>query len=399
MNKKIVKCPNCGYEIEVEINKKYAYCIECGNKIILDNALEDLLIKETLEDYISRCKNLLKEHNYNKLKETAITMLGKWQNSFWPYAFLSIAETEIDFINDIPFNKHVMSQDEINDDIKSRIYFAARRKYISSTQGVFDSLSKYYPDTPATDGSNSWQKCPTSYERNVALISSFFTSITLIKSKYLQNMEKFAQNDEEFQVISNFKKWETNVINGKKELENYNKVALDFVNEDFKNTPKPGNKFLFSLYLTLFVVSLSLLVLSISGLVFGILFSFMSLFSKVFYVMASCFMAIATTHLIFSRKLFLPTRVISSIAIIVIVVVTIVLGANGVFFAQMDNTYGIYFYIMSIIFSTIVSFISGVTFIKNRIRKVSVNKTYIGDLSSLLKNNFDVQFDYEFKKD
>jgi hypothetical protein len=64
-------------------------------------------------------------------------------------------------------------------------------------------------------------------------------------------MKNFAQNDDEYQIISNFKKWESNVLEGKKDLDNYNKTAQNFVNEDYKNTPKPGNKILFSIFLSL----------------------------------------------------------------------------------------------------------------------------------------------------
>lgn len=397
MNLVKIVCPNCKETTQLDNDREYGYCSFCGAKIELNESNISKTSIKTLEEYKEEGLNLINSSNFTSLKELAITMVGKWPMNFWSYCFLAIADSEINLIGEMPYNAQRLTKEEVNDDIKSRIYFAARKKYVSSTLGVFNSLSKYYPDVPASDGSDRWQKCPTGYERHQALLSKYMNAIELIRSKYLQKMKNFAQNDDEYQIISNFKKWESNVLEGKKDLDNYNKTAQNFVNEDYKNTPKPGNKILFSIFLSLFSFSTALFVVSVLGLIYGCLFGFLSEFTKVFFVISSCFMVGMTTYFILSKKLFYSKKVISSVILVLLVVMVIALGANGVFFARADNGYVIFFYIMSILLSLISGTTSFIIFVKNRIRKTTINKTYIGDLTSLAKNNFDVHFTYEFK--
>lgn len=390
-----IVCPNCNQTCEINSERDFGYCSFCGHKIFIDKN-EQLV---SFLDYKNKAYQLVKNKEFASLKELAITMIGKWSNNFWSYCFLAIADSEINLIDGLHFNAQVLTKSEINQDMKSRIYFAARKKYVSSSLGVFNSLSKYYPDIPSSDGNSSWQKCPTAYEKHQAILSFYLNAIELINTKYLQKLENLAENEEEYNIILSFKKWEINVNNSKKDLDNFNKEAQAFVNDDFLNTPKPGNNILFNIFLSLFGFTCLLLLTSIVGLIYGIMFGFLSTFTKIFFVVSSCFMIGIVSYFILSKKLFYSFKVIYSILLIISVIMVIVIGANGVFFARSDNGYAIFFFAMSIAFSLFMGSFSLIIFIKNRTRKTNKIKTYIGDLDSLYKNNFEVDFNYEFKKD
>lgn len=397
-----IKCPTCGHMSNFKSDRKYGYCSHCGTRIFLDTPINVTPTKTidtpmTLEEYISKGKELIKNNNHAKLKELAITMVGKWHHNFYPYCFLAISETGIDIIDDLPFNNHMMSKFEINDDIKSRIYHLARYKYVSSTQNVFNTLSKYYPDVPSTETQKAWRKAPTSYEERLLTLSKYKSAINVIEEKYLQNMRELAKNDEEYAILSGYLKWVQNVEDGLKELQKYNEKANEFVQEDFKNTPRPGNKIVFSLYLIFAVLSLSLLFLSTSSLVLGFVLGFSSIFSKIGFFVCASFIAGITLYFIFRKKLFSSGHVISALMILIASIIVITLGATGTLNPQPDNVLIIFFFITSIVVSTLGSIISIIIACNNRIVDTQKNKTYIGNLEALLTNNFNVDFNYKFE--
>lgn len=397
-----IKCPSCGHMCNIKSDRQFGFCSVCGTRIFLDNPINITTTKvvdepTSLEEYVLKGKELVRNNNHAKLRELAITMVGKWRHSFYPYCFLAISETGIDIINGLPFNTHTMSKFEVGDDIKSRIYHFARHKYVSSTQNVFNGLSKFYPDVPSSVNSSSWEKAPTSYEERLLTLAKYQKAIALIDEKYLSNMRDLAKNDEEYLIISNYLSWVKNVNDGLKDLKNYNDKANEFVKEDFKNTPKPSNMILFTLYISIFILSSLLVLFSVMSLILGGLFGYTSVISKIGFFICSFFIGGTVCYYLIRKKTFSSGRLLLGLLLVISSIIIITLGATGSFIAQPDNGLIIFFFIASIIISVFVSIVSFIIFYKNRPVDTNKNKTYIGDLESLLSNNFTVDFSYKFE--
>ena len=402
MSIKRIKCPSCGHMCNFKSDRQFGYCSFCGTRIFLDNPINitpnrDMFEPSSLEEYLLKGKELVKNNNHAKLKELAISMVGKYSDSFYPYCFLAISETGIDIINGLPFNTHTMSKYEVNDDMKSRIYHLARHKYVSSTQNVFNDLSKYYPDIPSSMNKSSWEKAPTAYEERLLTLSKYKQAINIINDKYLQNMRKNAKNDEEYSIIEGYLLWCKNVEEGIKDLEKYNSKANEFVMRDFEMTPRPGNPLLFTLYLSMFILSSILFILSSGSLILGFIFGLSSSITKICFFVCSLFIVSILVYFIMKNKLLSSGRIISALLLIIAAIVVITLGATGVFRAQPNNGLVIFFFITSIVVSTLVCVISCFLFNHNKPVDTYKNKTYIGNLSALLTNNFNVDFNYKFE--
>lgn len=398
----VIKCPSCGHLAYLKSDRKYGYCSMCGTRIFLDNdfTLSSISLSNdnllSVDDYIEKGKEYIKINNYLRLKELAIGMRSKWDDNFYTYLFLAISETGINLIDGLPFNVHMLDKDEIEDDIKARIYHLARRKYAHTTESVFNTLSSFYKDVPSSENKTAWKKAYTSYEDRLNQISKYDRCISVIESKYLQKLEKFAKNDEEYTILSNYCRWVNHINKGKEELDKYNNIASEYVLEDYRNTPTPGNKTIFSIYLSMFVFSTLLFFSSLTAIIGGFIFGFNNLLCLICFFLSASFILVSALYFIVSKKLFSGGSALLGTLISIFVVVVISLGASGTFIPTPSSILNIFFFITTLTISTLLSVVSFILWYKNRPISTNKNNTYIGNLNGLLSNNFHTDFSYKF---
>ena len=89
----VMKCPQCGADLEVDPNRKIVYCNYCGSKIFIDNDNEYTIHLHTTDDadvVRARTENMIKRHQIEMAEQYEADKRSKLRIRIWASIFLGI---------------------------------------------------------------------------------------------------------------------------------------------------------------------------------------------------------------------------------------------------------------------------------------------------------------------
>ena len=393
-----VTCPNCGKLLTVDPKSIYSKCPLCGAPIFdVPVDLPPLVVRydiRSLDEFLKDGFEFLYFRAYDKLFELSTLMLKLHPDNFYSYLFNLIGKTEIDFIFLIKDINVKLTDEEIEEDMRSRYYFYARKKYSKSPQNIFSKISGHYPDLPG-DKRGKWEKARTKYDEYHETIKKYFKVSDMIHSEYMTHFNRTAKNEDELNILKNIQIWLDQVSHAHLDLQRYNQEADEVVKQDYIATPYPGNKPKFTAYLTIYILALITLILGVTDIVISIVNG--STLAGVYgYLSVSIYNALlisAAVVWIVNGSLFQDRPLLGVGAI----VGSVILTASGFITANVKvriSWFSIFATVMAIALIAI-SIIKGMQYLPRSSRKCT---TIIGDLPKLIDNSFEVNFSFEWKK-
>ena len=287
-----------------------------------------------------------------------------------------------------------MAKNEVEDDMKSRYYHYARKKYNRIPQVSYNKIAGIYADIPG-ESRGKWKRTNTSFINKFNTISSFKDICDDIELNYLSDLKSKANEQYDKDIVSNLETWIIDVRNAYDEYKKYDDAANKTVIDDYNLTPNPGNSIKFSSYMFIYVLSFLGLSLNLFEMIV-VLINKNSIAGVFSYLLAALSTLIyVAVNLIFAINLKLFKR--ASILMVSISVLSVVLCASYFASLSLTNSVGsIWFNITTIglsLFSLVfVTFKLVVYFPRN----TNKNGTIIGNFSSLVSGDFDVKFEYSF---
>ena len=389
---KTIICPFCNKEINVESVKEIK-CPDCHNDLsfLLDE--DDLLTS-----FIQYGNKLRKNKDFKNQKIIADLMMVKFPLCFYSYCFASIGLLEFDFIIEKPSYFYTLDKNQIEDDIKSRLYHLSRIKYVSIPDYSFDLLSSHYPDI-AGEKRGVWLKSRTAFEEKRKEVSKINYYIDSFCSEYLKKMKDLVTDGVEEQIVINFNKYIEFINFATEELDRYEKDANDFAQSDFDRTPKPGNKPKFVMYLSLFIMCVLLFAISTFNNVFALVNGLdnpnqnsanVILISS---ILTTILILIMTIFISIKGKLFSKKKIILGVSLITF---AFILSFAGIYSSSTSNLFTeVWYSFVGLIISIAVGIFSVFRLIKLRPKNTYVG-TYIGNFDALIKNNFFTSYSFSW---
>ncbi len=388
-------CPKCGQSCVVDLDGIYQTCPVCGTSLVtpLEGELPPLVVPETLgslEECLGLGFRFLYFRKYDLLGELADKMKPEYPDSYWTWMFLLISDVKIDVIFLLPKIEYELSEEEIHEDVTARFYHSARKKYSHIPQAQFNKIAGIYPDLPG-ETRGKWKKARTKYDEKLDEITSYCQIASKIRTIYLHELEIRAKTEDQIQINKNIKIWLDEVNHASIDLYAYDKAANEMVNEDNKNTPYPGNRPKFIIYITLYVMSLITFIFTMANIIISLVNGYSDT-SYVAYIMAgigTLLFVISLAYYLIGAKMFKRKPIISTIGVIAAVVVC----ASGMLSATADVAVNWYFIVLAA-FSFICMLFATQRGIKYAPHKTNKNGTIIGDFNALANNA--IEFDFHF---
>jgi hypothetical protein len=175
----------------------------------------------TLVDLIQLGFILLNEKRSDDLKLLSEHLFLKYPKCFWSYCFKAMSETGLDLTKPIGNLSYQLNDDDIQDDLKSRIYHYARIKYSKCPKDKYEAISKFYPDIYE----GGVYKAKTNYENKLEVILDLKSKYDLISDKYVSEMELHSISEKEVAIVHNFKLWGKYLEFALSSLNKYNEKA------------------------------------------------------------------------------------------------------------------------------------------------------------------------------
>lgn len=396
-----VVCPKCGSLVVLNNNSKDNKCSVCGAQLfsyqkILPSIDDYYEYKE--KELVALGFKYVKEARYTRLGQLTTVLLKMNPNNFWGHAFKIITELQFDLLTPEKLPQYKLNENDINIDMKARLYHAAREKYKKAGEKVLSGINNYYPDEHIDKKTSI--KMKTNYDINASRIKELSNNTANI-SKNLKFLSSLAKTEEEKAFIENYKTYNNYLVFANVQLFEYDNKANNFIKEDYANTPKPGNVKRFFLYMLL--VLLSLFTLSLSSVHVGLLIGGYTELMPTFDAIAS----IAVAAIILSMAIILTARVPRRAAKkhrffitlnLVAVIAFCIVGIATVFSSTDTARIGDWFFIFGLAAGVLVFVYSVVKAIQYLPRDVSKNDTYIGDYKALSQNNISVIFTHKWEK-
>ena len=389
--KKIV-CPNCGQSLTIDESLKNDYCPVCGASLLKTSKKEiKPLSKQFDNELIDKGLLAIKNKRFDELASIYDQIKDNESNEFYTLLFELVNKIKIDIVFNFQDMDFSLTNGEMNEDIKSRYYHYARKKYINAYQSTFDKIAGKYPDIPG-QGRGKWERSRTAYHTKNETLSYYVGAISLIKNEYLERLTSLAKEEREETILYNINLFIDMVIHSNDDLNKYNKEISDKVYDDYKRSPNPGHAFKFVCYILLFTASfigfganLSEMIIVLTGGdffkgIFGILMVSLSSFLYAFGIVVT---------LIKSKLL---TRIpLLGASLIVGGLILVTMGIIS------DITYSsIWFNITTIIISFVVMLVSAFKMHKHLPENMKKNGTIIGDVEKLANESFVIDFKYHF---
>lgn len=394
------KCPKCHKTCVVDYEGIYQTCPFCGTSLI--NPLEecDKPVLEmpqhfnSLKEYLETGFHFLYFNAYDLLSQLANSMLNEYSNNFWTYAFLLISDIKMDIIFSLPNIHYQLTKEEIDEDLRARYYHYARLKYSNISQSQYGKISGFYPDLPG-ESRGKWKKAHTKYEEYLDVINQYCEISSKIRSNYLIELEVTATSDEQKTIVKNLKLWLDEVNHASIDLYRYNKEADTKVRNDYYETPSPGNKPKFLLYVSIYFLAFASFVLSMADIIISIIngegfvgnngyiaasiATFLYLFSLFYYLIRS--------------HMFRRAPIISVASI----VASCIISASGILTAGQKVFINWYFVILAIVsFSVmVISVYKAVKYVPKNIHR---KNTVISNFALLCDNSFTFTFDFSWNE-
>lgn len=402
-----INCPHCGKPCNVDLSTSFHTCPFCGKPLFGEGVVEipQAYInaiaaleknKSTLTDYVKLGFLYRAAKDFNKMFDLGTEMKELFPHNFWTYCFLAIGETHFDLLAKLPEFDYKLTRNEINEDMKSRIYHYARNKYATVTSLLYSEIADKYPDTPG-ETRGKWHKCKTQYENKLNKIIIYKNNNMTIKNLYLRNMEIHATNEKEMSIVHNFKVWCDKVDFTFNELKRFERNSENFVKRDYEKTPNPGNKPIFFANLLLFGGSVLLFLVSVFEIISIYVESInmpkpaivgVSIASSVLFLTISLFY-IFKKNLLFNKKNPVLTAIL---CLIVGFIVTF--GIISSF--QPLEVLG-WYQIFTLIIAMLSGVISFIKLLQNRPKNTYACGTYIGNFRALANDSFEINFSFNWK--
>lgn len=335
---------------------------------------------------------MLEEKDLNSLKLLSKHLIDKHSKCFWGYCFMSISETGINLTKPIQSVSYQLNNNDIQEDIKARIYYHARIKYFKAPTNKYEAICAFYPDVPG-EKRNEWHRANTPYDKKLQRVLSLKKKYDFISTNYLHQMEIYSTSEKEVAIVHNFKLWGEYIEHALSGLNDYDKKAEAFVKEDFKKTPNPGNQKGFVVYTIFFALSLLLTLFSATRTIFSFSLPLERWADMIFSISSSVSLLGVSAMFISRSKLFNKIHPILVSSLILLVVIVAVLNIVSTF-----TTNELDIYVSS--FIGLIGLIGGF-FTAKKMRYYFPRNTYkcgsyIGNYKALCSNNFKVNFSYEW---
>lgn len=402
-----INCPHCGRICNVDLSTSVHTCLYCGKPLFGEEIIKDIpsaylnainaleANKTDVVDYIKLGFLYRTIKDYKSIYNLGLEMKGCFPYNFWTYLFLAIGETHFDLLSTLPEIDYKLTKEEINEDMKSRIYHYARNKYSTVTSMMYNEIADKYPDTPG-ETRGKWHKCKTQFENKLNKLLIFKKNNSIIKNLYLRNMEMYASNEKEMAIVHNFNVWSNRVDFAFDEIKRYERNSENFVIRDYEKTPDPGNKPNFFMNISLFIGSLIVFLLSIFEII-SIYVQAINMPKPVIItlsILSSILLLIISIFFIFKKNLlFNKKNPVITFGLCMLVGFIVVFGIISSFQPLAFGWYQI--------FNLIISILGGVFSLykayKNQPRNTYINDTYIGNFKALANNSFQINFSFNWK--
>ena len=391
-------CPKCSNVYAIDPERKVQRCPICGAPLFEGEEVDipDLTAPsdiDSLEVALSHGFRLLYFRSYDHLFDFAKLMRGTYPDEYWTYMFELIGKTGIDFIFLIPKVDYQLSKEEIEEDMRSRVYHYARKKYSKSPQLTFNKIAGYYPDLPGNNR-KKWKKARTKYEEKNEMVEHYSEVAAMIRSEYLYKLDELAKTEDQKHINHNLKVWLDQVAHAKIDLYRYNQSAETYVRDDYDKTPNPGNKPLFTGFLIFYSIALITFILSIIQIVLTIVNSDLASNRVLLYTAASIytFLILLSGILLIAGLGYIRQHPVMSV--IAITVLTLICG-SGIATAGFNVRIN-WFAIFAALIALVALFFTSIKLVKYLPHKSAVG-TIIGDFPKLADNSFELSFVFAFK--
>ena len=391
-------CPKCSSVYTIDPNSKTQRCPICGAPLFEGEEVDipDLSTPSdinSLSDALRHGFKLLYFRSYDRLYDFSQLMKESYPNNYWTVLFELIGKVKLDLVFLLPKIDYTLDNDEIKDDVKSRYYHFARKKYAKSPQSTFNKIAGYYPDIPGNNRKR-WNKARTKYEEKLEMVESYSEIASLIRTEYMDKLDSIAESEEQKNINFNIKVWLDQIAHAKLDLFRYNQTANEFVKNDYDRTPNPGNKPVFLGYLVFYLLAFLTLVLSVTQIVLSIINPNLANNTALSFVSVSVYAVIIILSgvlLLINRNMFRNHPVVSVFAVAILALIS----ASGIATAGFKTRVN-WFAIFAAVTSLVSLFYTSVKLIAYFPRKTN-GATIIGDYQKLSTNTFDVTFVFTFK--
>lgn len=353
------------------------------------------LSKLTLVDVLQEGFIDLENKDLTSLEVVADYILENYTKCFWGYCFKAIVETGIDISKPIDNLSYQLKNKDIQEDIKARLYFNARIKYVKAPASKYEAICGFYPDIPG-ERRNEWYRSKTAYDSKLNQMLVLQEKYKLIESKYLDQLRIYSVSEKEVAIVHNIELWGKYISHAIKSLQDYNDKAENFVKQDFKKTPNPGNKKGFIVY-TIFLL-LSIL-LALSGTTRSVLALILQnqnnfAFNLTFSIISSVLLILVSAMFIMRSKIFSKLNPIFASFLILLEVIVASLNIVSVFTRNELDVFVSFFISAVGIIGIIGSLYKTRYYFPRNTYKCG---SYIGNYKALCTNKFKVDFNYEWK--
>ena len=388
-------CPKCGQALTIDESLKVKVCPVCGAKLDDKNDDEEKGIESpslSYDEYINKGLDALKNNDITLISSFIEPMKEQYGSFFFTALFALIIETKIDFIYHLPEIYESLSEEEVDEDMRSRYYHLARRKYFKVPQKTYNKIAGKYADIPG-ESRGKWNRSITSYTKKEAEIKKYSKIAELIRDKYLSSLEEKMYSQLDKDIVFNIKIWLDKVSHASIDFYSYNLKADEVVKKDYNDTPNPGNKTKFFSYLLVYLVSLA-------GLIFNTVEMIIEGVSgSAFHgPLAYIFAAISTTIYVFAVAIAIASgRLLSRFPLFAVslIILSALICTGGIVTADLAGS--VWFNITSIVISLTSVIITTYKMVYYYPHRQNTN-TIIGNFQALVDDSFVVDFKYDWSK-
>ena len=388
-----VICQNCGQPLTLEESLNVEICPVCGAS--LKHKENNEVTKEdsplSYDNCVNNALNGLKNNDFSDLLKALPLMKEQYPDSFFVDMFLLIEETRVDLIYHLPEIPLNATKEEIDEDLRSRYYFYARKKYHKLPQKSFNKIAGIYPDVPG-ETRGKWKRAITSLNNKEEAIKLYNLYADVIRNKYLEKLEGEASSKLEEDILYNLKVWLDRLSHSSIDFYAYGDKANEMVKEDFNKTPNPGNRTKFYSYMTVYLVSLFALIFNVVELIIeanqGSLFH--GPMAYIFASISSLIYIFALITVIVAANMFQRFPILA----IALVLLIGVICSGGIVTADLSGAF--WFNITTIVIAVASIIVTTYKMVYYAPHKTNKNNTIIGNFNALADNSFEINFDYSW---